>query len=83
MDGNVPGWAAREGGAGHVAHSAPELLLFMPEVTTKQDVWALGICLAELFTCRRVSFEHGTTDVLAQVLPLCDQKIPPWMLAKS
>lgn len=47
-------------GAGHIGHSSIEMLLRKP-VNSKNDIWALGITLAELFTARLI-WAQGDTE---------------------
>jgi len=55
-----------QNGAGHVGHSSVEMLLRKP-VNHKNDIWALGITLAELYTGRLI-WEQG--DMEAEVSTL-------------
>lgn len=79
-------WCEAEGGAGHVGHASPEMLLRYP-VSVKHDIWALGASLCEVYTGRPIWRSDADThaDISVQILAMAEQSggVPAYMLVNA
>ncbi|KAK3270665.1 hypothetical protein CYMTET_20945 [Cymbomonas tetramitiformis] len=79
-----PLFAVKEDGAGHIGHSSLELLLRC-SVGTQNDIWALGVTLAELFAQKPLwTSGEKEPEVLSKILGMLHLPgVPKELLCRS